>query len=62
MNEQMKYIQIVWQKMRFEYSSFAQELSDIKIFVLEHMRDIKKREGEEYSLFNRNISHNLAKL
>lgn len=45
MADQIKHVQIVWQKMRYEYSSFAQELSDIKIFVVEQLREIKKRDG-----------------
>lgn len=39
----MKHIQLVCQKMRYEYTSFSQELSDMKIYVAEQVRDIKKR-------------------
>lgn len=37
-NEQIRHVQSVWQKMRFEYSALASEFSKIKIYMIEQLR------------------------
>lgn len=45
-NEQIRHVQGVWQKMRYEYSALAAELMKIKIYMVEQVREVKKREGD----------------
>ena len=61
-NEQIRHVQGVWQKMRYEYSVLAAELSKVKIYMVEQVREVRKRDGDEFLLFNRNICCSLARV
>ena len=44
-NEHISHVEKVWQKIRYEYSSYFQEFSKIKVFIVEQLEDINKRDS-----------------
>lgn len=61
-SEHIKYYQQLWNRLRFEYSSFASELTKVNQYLNERLKEISERSAEEHLLFNHNVAINLAKI